>query len=248
MHGNGCYVKLGRGTTQPPFPRQFSGRRKRWAMRCGYWRHPVHAVERRRRGGVAESARGKVTRAGNLNKKFAEPVSLSSTAFADLPLPGSAFELGFDLLGSRARRKRQSRGWARSLQGCPDTQRPQFAEIQFSTFPQQTVQLVEKSRQLAERVQSARAAPPPARLPARRRLLHLGARVRALPLARNARGRDLGRDVVHPRRGLRLSDLPSRADVRDRRASPSARSPRARTLTDQREQQSPRELRTGLLP
>jgi hypothetical protein len=41
-------------------------------------------------------------------KKFAEPVSLSSTASADLPLPGTAFGLGFDLLALRARRKQQS--------------------------------------------------------------------------------------------------------------------------------------------
>jgi hypothetical protein len=38
-------------------------------------------------------------------KKFAEPVSVSSTVFADLSLAGSAFELGFDLLRFRARRK-----------------------------------------------------------------------------------------------------------------------------------------------
>src|SRR5437763_1088219 len=41
-------------------------------------------------------------------KKFAEPVSLSSTASADLPLPGTAFGLGFDLLALRARRKQHT--------------------------------------------------------------------------------------------------------------------------------------------
>ena len=46
-------------------------------------------------------------------KKFAESVSVSSTVFADLPLAGTAFELGFDLLRFRARRKRESRGPAR---------------------------------------------------------------------------------------------------------------------------------------
>jgi len=76
-------------------------------------------------------------------KKFAEPVSVSSTAFADLSLAGSAFELGFDLLRFRARRKWQSRGRPRPVQGVPDTQKPQFAEIQLSTFPQQGVQLVD---------------------------------------------------------------------------------------------------------
>src|SRR4051812_38029694 len=41
-------------------------------------------------------------------KKFAEPVSLSSTASADLPLPGTAFGFGFDLLALRARRKQHT--------------------------------------------------------------------------------------------------------------------------------------------
>jgi hypothetical protein len=47
--------------------------------------------------------------AGAGPKKFAEPVSVSSTVFADLPLAGTALELGFDLLRFRARRKWQSR-------------------------------------------------------------------------------------------------------------------------------------------
>src|SRR5690242_20530864 len=76
-------------------------------------------------------------------KKFAEPVSVSSTVFADLPLAGSAFELGFDLLRFRARRKRKPMAPARSLQGVENAPKPQFAEIQLSTFPQQDVQLVE---------------------------------------------------------------------------------------------------------
>jgi hypothetical protein len=76
-------------------------------------------------------------------KKFAEPVSVSSTAFADLSLAGNAFELGFDLLRFRARRKRKSRCLTGPLQGPSETSRPQFAEIQVSTFPQQAVQLVD---------------------------------------------------------------------------------------------------------
>src|SRR4029079_4326011 len=76
-------------------------------------------------------------------KKFAESVSVSSTVFADLPLAGTAFELGFDLLRFRARRKRESRAPAGADQGLKNTQRPQFAEIQLSTFPQQGVQLVD---------------------------------------------------------------------------------------------------------
>jgi hypothetical protein len=41
-------------------------------------------------------------------KKFAEPVALSSTASADLPLAGTALGLGFDLLALRARRKQHT--------------------------------------------------------------------------------------------------------------------------------------------
>src|SRR4051812_17314084 len=87
-------------------------------------------------------------------KKFAEPVSLSSTVFDDLSLAGSAFELGFDLLGSRARRKKESRGRATPYQGPPNTSRPQFAEIQLSTFPQQGVQLVDNAGPARRRLES----------------------------------------------------------------------------------------------
>jgi hypothetical protein len=76
-------------------------------------------------------------------KKFAESVSVSSTAFDDLSLAGIAFELGFDLLRFRARRKRKPMGWTGPLQGSRNTPRPQFAEIQLSTYPQQGVQLVD---------------------------------------------------------------------------------------------------------
>ena len=103
MHGNRCYVKLGR---DPP------------NATC----LPIWAV---------------------LDHKFAEPVSLSSTAPADFPLPGTALEFGFDLLGSRARRKEESMASSRGLQGVESTSRPQFAEIQLSTCPQQTVQRVD---------------------------------------------------------------------------------------------------------
>jgi len=50
-------------------------------------------------------------------KKFAEPVSLSSPASADLPLPGTAFGLGFDLLALRARRKQQSNVCNKGVKG-----------------------------------------------------------------------------------------------------------------------------------
>src|SRR6478736_4215635 len=87
-------------------------------------------------------------------KKFAESVSVSSTVFADLPLAGTAFELGFDLLRFRARRKRESRAPAGADQGLEKTQRPQFAEIQLSTFPQQGVQLVDNP-ETTEAIESA---------------------------------------------------------------------------------------------
>src|SRR5436190_2258991 len=88
-------------------------------------------------------------------KKFAEPVSVSSTVFADLPLAGTAFELGFDLLRFRARRKEESRGPAGADQGPRTTSRPQFAEIQLSTFPQQGVQLVDNPETAGRSLESA---------------------------------------------------------------------------------------------
>src|SRR3954454_8034293 len=103
---------------------------------------------------------------GSGPNKFAEPVSLSSTAFDDLSLAGSAFELGFDLLGSRARRKKESRGRASSDQGPPNTSRPQFAEIQLSTFPQQGVQLVDNAGPARRRLESAPCTCEPRRSPA----------------------------------------------------------------------------------
>jgi site-specific recombinase XerC len=104
---------------------------------------PVCVNRCMQRSGGASGADAEPAR-GNWAKKFAEPVSVSSTAFADLSLAGSAFELGFDLLRFRARRKGKSRATSRPVQGASPTSRPQFAEIQFSTFPQQGVQLVDK--------------------------------------------------------------------------------------------------------
>src|SRR5881396_2146982 len=74
---------------------------------------------------------------------FAESISLSSTGSADLRLPPTAFASGFDLLALRARRKRESRRGQVLPQEVQTTKRAQFAEIQFSTFPQHTLQLVE---------------------------------------------------------------------------------------------------------
>ena len=91
-----------------------------------------------------------------LDHKFAESVSLSSTAPVDFPLPGTALAFGFDLLGSRARRKEESRASSGDVQGVEDTSKPQFAEIQLSTCPQQTVQHVDNSVE-----QDTTPAPPP---------------------------------------------------------------------------------------
>ena len=95
------------------------------------------------------------------DQKFAEPVSLSSTALADFSLPGTVLKFGFDLLGLRARRKWESRGWTGVVQGPRNTSRPQFAEIQFSTFPQQTVQLVENRNAPGDKVRPVVHLRPP---------------------------------------------------------------------------------------
>src|SRR5438132_2831675 len=50
-------------------------------------------------------------------KKFAEPVSLSSTVSADLPLPGTALRSGFVLLALRARRKQHTNVSSKRVKG-----------------------------------------------------------------------------------------------------------------------------------
>jgi len=50
-------------------------------------------------------------------KKFAGPVSLSSTVSTDFRLPATAFGLGFDLLALCARRKRKSNAFANRVKG-----------------------------------------------------------------------------------------------------------------------------------
>jgi hypothetical protein len=79
----------------------------------------------------------------NAAVSFAESISLSSTGSADLRLPPTAFGSGFDLLALRARRKRESRRGQVLPQEVRKRKRAQFARIQLSTFPQQTLQLVE---------------------------------------------------------------------------------------------------------
>src|SRR5918912_3467941 len=68
-------------------------------------------------------------------KKFAEPVSRSSTASADLPLPGTAFGLGFDLLALRARRKRHRTKCVVRDQVIGKGRGRNLRKVQFSTFP-----------------------------------------------------------------------------------------------------------------
>ena len=115
-------VLSGRPRTRPRAAR----RRRARAGTCGW----VHWLPKRNGGpGAAVS--------------FAESISLSSTGSADLRLPPTAFASGFDLLALRARRKRESRRGQVLPQEVQTTKRAQFAEIQFSTFPQHTLQLVE---------------------------------------------------------------------------------------------------------
>ena len=49
-------------------------------------------------------------------RTFAEPIPLPSTDCADLRLPATAAAIGFDLLASRTRRTRETRGARQSLQ------------------------------------------------------------------------------------------------------------------------------------
>src|SRR3954452_5069021 len=87
---------------------------------------------------------------------FAESISLSSTESADLRLSPTAFGFGFDLLALRARRKRESRRGQVLALKVPKTKRTQIARIQLSTFPQQTLQLVETARGVARDARSLR--------------------------------------------------------------------------------------------
>src|SRR5439155_14393174 len=92
---------------------------------------------------------------------FAESISLSSTGSADLRLPPTAFASGFDLLALRARRRWESRRGHGLPQEVRKTKRTQFARIQLSTFPQQTLQLVERTQNLLSRVSHMPHVPRP---------------------------------------------------------------------------------------
>src|SRR6266852_3437512 len=62
-------------------------------------------------------------------KKFAEPVSLSSTPPTDLPLPRRAPRWGFDLIALRARRSRHSRVRPGAMQGGPRKKSVAICEV-----------------------------------------------------------------------------------------------------------------------
>ena len=55
------------------------------------------------------------------DQKFTEPVALSSTASADLPLPGTALGCDFDLLALRARCKQHTNASAETVKGPKET-------------------------------------------------------------------------------------------------------------------------------
>ena len=63
----------------------------------------------------------------NPDHSFAEPVTLSSADPTDFPLPGTAARICFDLLASRARRRRESREEGKRMQEGPGEFFPQFA-------------------------------------------------------------------------------------------------------------------------
>ena len=195
-------------------------------------------------GKPAEAARPRWTGP----KKFAEPVSVSSTAFVDLSLAGSALELGFDLLRFRARRKMKASGWTGPLQGRRMTCWPQFAEIQFSTFPQHAVQLVDNPLPHSDAVEFPRVAPSACDF-ARGLVVHLGPRVRPLHLVGRARSRRERRDRIRLRCCRGVPDLLAGDALRRGRTAPSARAPgpTSALIPRESEHQETRQLGSQLL-
>jgi hypothetical protein len=72
-------------------------------------------------------------------KKIRRAGFASSTASADLPLPGTAFGSGFVLLALRARRKQHTNALAERSRG-PESSCAQFAHFSFSKRAQRFVQ------------------------------------------------------------------------------------------------------------
>ena len=170
-----------------------------------------------------------------LDQKFAEPVSLSSTALADFPLPGTVLEFGFDLLGFRARRKRQSRGSARAVQEVRKRRVRNLRKFNFPHFHSSECSLW-KSPNPGETVDSPYAPPSPTLDRVRRDGVHLGPALGRFHLGRVARRRRLGRDLVHRRSRLGGRDLPLRTGLRRRRAAPSGRPSGTSALSQRVEQ------------
>jgi hypothetical protein len=73
---------------------------------------------------------------------FAEPISLSSAASASFRLPPTTAWCRFDLLALRARRKWESRRPLEGAQERAGRKTRYLRRVQFSTFPQPSLQLV----------------------------------------------------------------------------------------------------------
>src|SRR5437660_11697107 len=65
------------------------------------------------------------------DQRFAEPVTLSSTARADFPLPRTAFASGFNLLTFGARRRSEPKGGAGEFQGVRKMKRRSLRGVLF---------------------------------------------------------------------------------------------------------------------
>src|SRR4051794_14560830 len=78
-----------------------------------------------------------------LDQKFAEPVSLSSTDSADLPLPGTAFGTGFVLLALRARRKQHTNALPKRVKGG---QKGRACNLRTFPFPTMQERFVQRNR------------------------------------------------------------------------------------------------------
>src|SRR5256885_7016334 len=82
--------------------------------------------------------------AAQRQRKCAEPVALSSSGPADVPLSLSAAWLGFVLPALRARRSCDSTASSSEVQGPERGKIRNLQKVQFSTFPQRLEQHVEK--------------------------------------------------------------------------------------------------------
>ncbi len=88
-------------------------------------------------------------------QEFAEPVAVSSTDSADIRLPPSALEVGFDLLPLRARRTVESTQRRRTRQECEPTKIVQRADKCSPHCPHSMNRSVESSEPGLERARPA---------------------------------------------------------------------------------------------